>query len=397
MRRLRSIRLVARREILERGRSRGFLLSVGFTTLFIIGAFLIPMFLFDDDDTRKLGLTTPAPVGLAAALVEQAQALGEQLEVTELADPEAAAQALEAGEVEAVIEVPADLSGSGSLRFEEGADALLTQLVSATVIDLRSAVVLADADVDMTALRAAQDAPTVTIADPPEADTEGRFIVANIAAVLILVGIFGFGFTVLSGVVEEKQSRVVEVVLATVRARDLLMGKVIGIGILGLIQVAVFVIAALLASLATQQLELPSTTPAAILLLAVWFILGYTLYATVLGALAALASRMEEASNVSTPVTAVAVSSYFVSLFAVSNDPSGPLAIIATYLPPTAPFVVPIRAAFDAIPPWEIGLAIIVTVATIGLLFEVGARIYTGAVLETAGRMKLRDAWRAGR
>jgi ABC-2 type transport system permease protein len=397
MRRLRSIRLVARREILERGRSRGFLLSVGFTTLFIIGAFLIPMFLFDDDDTRKLGLTTPAPVGLAAALVEQAQTLGEQLEVTELADPEAAAQALEAGEVEAVIEVPADLSGSGSLRFEEGADALLTQLVSATVIDLRSAVVLADADVDMAALRAAQDAPTVTIADPPEADTEGRFIVANIAAVLILVGIFGFGFTVLSGVVEEKQSRVVEVVLATVRARDLLMGKVIGIGILGLIQVAVFVIAALLASLATQQLELPSTTPAAILLLAVWFILGYTLYATVLGALAALASRMEEASNVSTPVTAVAVSSYFVSLFAVSNDPSGPLAIIATYLPPTAPFVVPIRAAFDAIPPWEIGLAIIVTVATIGLLFEVGARIYTGAVLETAGRMKLRDAWRAGR
>jgi ABC-2 type transport system permease protein len=58
---------------------------------------------------------------------------------------------------------------------------------------------------------------------------------------------------------------------------------------------------------------------------------------------------------------------------------------------------VPIRAAFDAIPPWEIGLAIIVTVATIGLLFEVGARIYTSAVLETAGRMKLRDAWRAGR
>jgi ABC-2 type transport system permease protein len=81
----------------------------------------------------------------------------------------------------------------------------------------------------------------------------------------------------------------------------------------------------------------------------------------------------------------------------VSDDPSGPLAIIATYLPPTAPFVVPIRAAFDAIPPWEIGLAIIVTLATIGLLFEVGARIYTGAVLETAGRMKLRDAWRAGR
>jgi ABC-2 type transport system permease protein len=397
MKRLRSIRLVARREILERGRSRGFLFSVGFTTLVIVGAFVIPMIVFDEDETRQVGVTSPAPAGLAAALTERAQALGERLLVTELADAEAASHALEAGEVEAVIEVPADLSGPGSVRFQEDADAVLTHLVSSTVVDLRSADVLADADVDLAALQEAQGTPQVAIADPPDADTQGRLIVANIGAVLILVGIFGFGFTVLTGVVEEKQSRVVEVVLATVRARDLLMGKVLGIGILGLIQLAVFVIAALVASVATQRLELPSTTPAAILLLAVWFILGYALYATVLGALAALASRMEEASNVSTPVTVVAVISYFVAIFAVSRDPSGPVAIIATFLPPTAPFVVPMRAALDAIPPWEIGLAVIVTVATIWLLFEVGARIYSGAVLQTAGRTRLRDAWRAGR
>jgi ABC-2 type transport system permease protein len=283
------------------------------------------------------------------------------------------------------------------VRFQEEAEAVLTSVVSRAVIELRSAAVLAAADVDRTALLAAQQAPAVAVADPPDADSEGRFIVANIGAVLILVGIFGFGFTVLTGVVEEKQSRVVEVVLATVRARDLLMGKVLGIGILGLVQLAVFVIAAIIASLATQRLELPSSTPASILLLAVWFILGYALYATVLGALAALASRMEEASNVSTPVTVVAIVAYFVAIFAVSEDPSGAIAVIATFLPPTAPFVVPMRAAFDAIAPWEIGLAIIVTVATIWLLFEVGARIYSGAVLQTTGRMKLRDAWRAGR
>jgi ABC-2 type transport system permease protein len=397
MTRLRSIRLVARREILERGRSRGFLFSVGFTTLIIVGSFVIPMIVFQEDETRYVGLASPAPAGLAAALVEQAEVLGEKVQVTELSDPEAADRALEAGEVEAIIEVPADLSGPGSVRFQEDADAVLVHLVSGTVIELRSAAVLADADVDATALQAAQDAPALEVAEPPDPDSQGRFIVANLGAVLVLVGIFGFGFTVLTGVVEEKQSRVVEVVLATVRARDLLMGKVLGIGILGLVQLAVFVIAALVAALATQRLELPSTTPAAILLLTVWFILGYALYATVLGALAALASRMEEASNVSTPVTVVAVLAYFVAIVAVSEDPSGPVAIIATFLPPTAPFVVPMRAAFDAIPPWEIGLAIVVTVVAIWLLFEVGARIYTGAVLQTAGRMKLRDAWRAGR
>ncbi len=80
-----------------------------------------------------------------------------------------------------------------------------------------------------------------------EAD-DATFLVANIGAVLILVGIFSFGFTVLTGVVEEKQSRVVEVVLSTVRARDLLMGKVLGIGVLGIVQLFVFVAAAIVAA-----------------------------------------------------------------------------------------------------------------------------------------------------
>jgi ABC-2 type transport system permease protein len=213
--------------------------------------------------------------------------------------------------------------------------------------------------------------------------------------VLILVGIFSFGFTVLTGVVEEKQSRVVEVVLSTVRPRDLLMGKVLGIGVLGIVQLAVFMIAAMIAALATKQLELPSTTPGTVVLLAVWFVLGYLLYSTALGFLGALASRQEEASNASTPVTMVAMLSYFVAIFAVIDDPNGLVANIATFFPPSAPFVVPLRAAFDAIPPWQIVIAAIVTIIGIYVLFTIGARVYAGAVLQFGGRIKLRDAWRS--
>ncbi len=230
----------------------------------------------------------------------------------------------------------------------------------------------------------------------PESERDpGRFLVANIGAVLILVGIFSFGFTVLTGVVEEKQSRVVEVVLSTVRPRDLLMGKVLGIGILGLFQLLIFVVAALAAASIVGDVELPATTPGAIAMLSIWFILGYTLYSTALGFLGALASRMEEASNASTPVTVVAMVSYFVAIFAVVNDPSGPVATVATFLPPSAPFVVPLRAAFDAIGPIEIVLSILITSRAIWVLFVVGARVYAGAVLQTAGRMKIRDAWRS--
>jgi ABC-2 type transport system permease protein len=91
----------------------------------------------------------------------------------------------------------------------------------------------------------------------------------------------------------------------------------------------------------------------------------------------------------------VAMTSYFVAILGVINDPDGTVATIATFIPASAPFVVPLRAAFDAIPAWQIGLSIVITLIGIWALFTVGARVYSGAVLQTAGRMKLRDAWRS--
>jgi ABC-2 type transport system permease protein len=173
------------------------------------------------------------------------------------------------------------------------------------------------------------------------------------------------------------------------------MGKVLGIGILGLIQLVVFVGAALAAAVVTDRFTLPETTPGAVALLTVWFVLGYALYSTALGFLGALASRLEEASNASTPVTMIAMASYFVAILGVVNDPAGLVARVATYIPVSAPFVVPLRAAFDAIEPLEIVIALVVTIVAIWVLFTIGARVYAGAVLQTAGRMKIRDAWRS--
>jgi ABC-2 type transport system permease protein len=104
---------------------------------------------------------------------------------------------------------------------------------------------------------------------------------------------------------------------------------------------------------------------------------------------------MEEASNASTPVTIVAMVSYFVAIFAVINDPSGPVAIVASFIPFSAPMVVPMRAALGAITPIEIVLAALVTIGAIWVLFVVGGRVYSGAALQTAGRIRLRDAWRS--
>ncbi len=270
-------------------------------------------------------------------------------------------------------------------------------MVGAAVSQLRLTSTLAEQGVDPGVLATIGEPPVVTAVEPVGPDDEAAVFVANIGSVLILVGIFSFGFTVLTGVVEEKQSRVVEVVLSTVRPRDLLMGKVLGIGVLGLVQLAAFVVAGVLAVSLTGEFSLPATTPAAVAMISIWFILGYLLYSTALGFLGALASRMEEASNASSPVTVVAVISYVASITVALGDPDGTLATILTFVPPAAPFVVPLRAALDAISPAEILGAIVVTLIAIWILFVIGARIYAGAILQTTGRMRLRDAWRASR
>jgi ABC-2 type transport system permease protein len=395
MSRWRSVWLVARREIVERGRSRGFILSVLFTTAIVVGSFLVPALLFGGPDDVKIGVVQPPPPALESTIKTIASGADRGVVLLPYPDRPSAETALKADEVEAVIDVPADLSSPGTVIYKESTDQVLQSIVGAAVVGLRVNDVLVDTDVDQAALAAAQTPPEAVELDPQTDADRARFLVANIGAVLILVGIFSFGFTVLTGVVEEKQSRVVEVVLATVRPRDLLMGKVLGIGVLGIVQLVVFVTAALIAASLTDRLVLPSTTPGSIALLAVWFILGYALYSTALGFLGALASRMEEASNASTPVTMVAMVSYFVAVLGVVNDPDGTVATIATFIPASAPFVVPLRAAFDAIPLWEIVAAIVITVIGIWILFTVGARVYSGAVLQTAGRMKLRDAWRS--
>ena len=398
MSRWRSVWLVARREIIERGRSRAFILSVFLTTALVMGSFIVPTILFGGDDVTKIGVIEPAPATLPRAIETAATAAQQDVEIVRFPDRAAALAALEADDVAVAVSVPPDLSGPGETIYQEERDALLDSVVGSAVVSLRVQAVLAESNVDQAALVAAQAPPAATELDPQTDADQARFLLANIGTVLILVSIFSFGYTVLTGVVEEKQSRVVEVVLSTVRPRDLLMGKVLGIGVLGLVQLAVFVLAGGAAALATDRLSLPSTTPAAVLLLAVWFVLGYTLYSTTLGFLGALASRMEEASNASTPVTMIAMISYFVAIFAVVDDPDGTVAQIATFLPPAAPMVVPLRAAFDAIPAWEIVVSIVLTLAAIYALFVVGGRVYAGAALQTSGRMKLRDAWRsAGR
>ena len=386
MRRIRAVRLVAMREILERGRSRGYLLSLLFTVILLGAGFVLPALLLGQEKSPKLALVDPAPAGLESAIQGIAAQYDVTLEISSVPDQAAGEAAVRNKTIDAALVVPADLSSAGHLIVLDDPNGQIQAITSAAVIGLR-----AGGDAGLL------DPPAVTALEPPTAEHTTALIFANAGIILMFIGIFTYGTWVLTGVVEEKQSRVVEVVLTTVRPRDLLMGKVLGIGILALFQLVILVGAGIIASQLSGRLSLPGTTASAVVQLLAWFVLGFAFYSTAMGFLGSLASRVDEASNASMPVTMTATLSYLLSILLVTQEPNGVVATILTFFPPSAPMVVPLRTALGAIQPWEVALSVAFMLVAIWVLFVVGGRVYSGAVLQTGGRMKLRDAWRASR
>jgi ABC-2 type transport system permease protein len=219
-------------------------------------------------------------------------------------------------------------------------------------------------------------------------------------AVIVMTGVLFFciaifGAMVLNGVLEEKASRVVEVLLARIPARALLAGKIAGIGLLGLAQIAVTALAALAAVTIAGSVEVPAIRASVLAWAVAWFVLGYALYATVYGALGSLGSRAEDAQAVAGPVMVVLPVAYFASFFMIAQ-PASTAARMISYFPLTAPMAMPGRIAMGAAAWWEPVLAAVLTIAAIIGLILLAGRIYTAAILHGGPRLSLRAAWRDG-
>jgi ABC-2 type transport system permease protein len=172
-------------------------------------------------------------------------------------------------------------------------------------------------------------------------------------------------------------------------------GKIVGIGTLGVGQFAGTVAVALIAINATDAIDLPSFTAETLFHLVFWFLVGFLIYAFMFGAAGSLVSRPEDAQNIAFPMTLAAVASFFLSIISL-DDPEGVAATVGTFIPLTAPFVVPVRAALDAIPLWQYAVSALLAFAGAAALMFIGGRIYSGAVLRYGGRVRYRDAWRGG-
>jgi len=218
-------------------------------------------------------------------------------------------------------------------------------------------------------------------------------LAATVAGVLIFVALQFAGQMVAQGVVEEKTSRVVELLLATIRPLDLMAGKVIGIGLVGLGQVVVITAAGVAAALAFDTLTIPTgTTMSAVTWLLVWFVLGFAIYALLLAALAALVPRQEDVNAVVAPVMVLMMVGYVVGISVLPNDPDSAFARWLSLVPFFAPTMMPIRLAIGGVPAWEIAVSLGLALALIPALLWLSGRVYRNAVMRTGSRVRLRDA-----
>lgn len=227
------------------------------------------------------------------------------------------------------------------------------------------------------------------------------FIVGMVAVMFVAIPIFmGMG-ALNSGVVEEKTSRVVEIILTTVKPRTLLLAKLLGIGSAMLVFIACYLagivagagLAGVLPSmgnLAAAHLN-PWTFAPAVL---VWLAVGYFTFGGLSGALASTVSRQEDLGAVQTPVIFGAMIPMYVALYLVPYAPDTTVTHILSCCPFLSPFMMPMRMALGAVGVWEQLLAFAVQIATIYLLSLLAGKVYERSILHTGERLKLRQALR---
>lgn len=378
--------LVARREWDQRVRSRAFAIATAISIALVVAIILVPD-LAGTERTRTVGLVGERSRELPALIREAGDGFGVSVEVREISDEAAGRAALRSDDVAVV------LVDQRKLVWKSDVDAALGAAVADAVQSVERGRVsgelgLAPEQVERV-LRPVT--LTTTTLEPATEERSEREELAMIGVGVLLMAIAFYGGFVVVGVVEEKSSRVVEVVLAHLRPHELFVGKIAGIGLAGLAQLGLIAIAAIIA-MGFSSNPSASTAPNTIPWIVFWFILGYSFYAVLYGTVGSLISRQEEAESMQFPVTAVLLVAYFLSMEAASS-PDGTVALVASFVPFTAPMVMTVRIAHGGVAAWEIVLSIALVAATIFGMVKLAARIYTGAVLRIGRRVRLREAW----
>ena len=377
---------VARRELVERSRSRVLRVSLVMLLILSVGGAIAAARLGGGTPEDNIGLVGPRSVALEPAIRLQARAAGRQVHLQELIDATAAASAVRDGAIavalidgrRVLVKRSRTVAAVRVVQDAVGTQGVLDRLRSSGLSEAQALGVLAPR------------ALPVDVLEPRARNYERNQGMIVVGLLVLFTVLAFFCQAVAQGVTEEKSSRVVELLLTTLSPRRLLAGKVLGVGLLGLALLLIPGAAALAAGRLAGGAGLPSAAPEAVALVLLWFVLGYIFYSVAFSAVGALVSRQEDLQTAMLPINAVLIGAFYLAIIVVNTDPNGTLARVGSFVPPFAPMVVPARMVLGDMTAFGLAVAVALDLlATAGLIL-LAARIYERAILRTGAPVKLR-------
>ncbi len=379
------IREVAWREIRTRARTKAFR---AVTILFVVAAVAGPIVAAawpdgDDDDLRTvtIGVVDMDPELRAEISALAAGAL--EIDFRDLGSPDQVAPAIHDGEIDLAVEP------GPTLVWDQVADVEVAAVVGAALRQRDALGKARDLGLDDREVAALLAQPQVQerFVDPLDESDEVAQTLAFLGLMLVFALPQAFGQLALLSVVEEKSTRVVEVLLNHLQPRALLLGKVLGLTALAVAQLAVVLAGLTAALLATDTIDIPASAWRFLPVVAASVLGGLVVYTTLFALLGSLVSRQEDASQVTLPAMVPAMVGFFAAQAAVAGNAASTLAQALTLFPLTAPFMLPVRVARDAIAPWEVAAAFCLLGLGARLLVRTAGRVYQFTLLHMGARV----------
>lgn len=384
---------VAAREFGVRVNSKAFLISTAVLLLAsVVGILLVSVFgtASEAPRDRTIGVVGGAPA-LNGALTSAGIELDQPVEVSAVVDEADARAQVTADDLDAAVVGRTDGSYTvvTATVLASGLRTLITDAVDRSTLD----AVLGRSGVDPQAVTAEVGRATVTVEslDPPDPDLVQRTFIAYTAVILLFFSVFFYGLNVAIGVVEEKASRVVELLLSTIRPLDLLTGKVLGIGAVGLLQLVAIGGVALAMSIGTGLVTLGGTAIVLFVAVVIWYVLGFTFYALLYAAAGSLVSRQEDVNTVTLPLSLISFAAFFSAQFSL-NSPDNAVIEVLSWIPPFSATLMPLRIAQGDASVLQVVVTIALMVVASVLVALLASRIYQRSVLTTGSKQSLRQA-----
>lgn len=382
---------IAKREISTRGRTKAFQILTGIMFAgVVIAAILISVITGGEDEAKEvtIGLTAEGVV-YEAALTVATDELDPEVRVLTGSNADDEGRALvDDGTLDVLFD-------GATLTWEARSDGTLDSFIRGTVQQVEfgsRAEALELTGTDLETLFTDVEIDEVFLDGNP-GEQGIRIAAAAVSTIATFMMLQIWGAFLMMGVIEEKSSRVVEVLLSHVTPRTLLTGKILGLGILAVGQLLILVAGIGLGLVMVQDIDIPDGVWSSVPLLLVTFVLGYAFYAALFAALGSTVSRQEDAQSVQLPAIIPLLVGYAIALSSISN-PETLLITITSFIPFTSPIVLPFRVAMTSPPWWQVGLSLAILAVSVPIMLRIAGAIYRTSLLKVGTRVPLVQAFR---